>query len=152
MFRTSVSVLVVSIALLGCGGGSDGGASLPDVASPSEIESADHAKLAEITAEFLGQLNDTLEGVTDKASAEAARPTLDALVARMEPIQKRRTELLASGSAQDKMAFAQSMLAMMGEWNRFMSNMTRLEPQRDQLQVLEEPIENLSKFMSNRPS
>ncbi len=147
MFRMPVSILVASLALFACGGGSDDAA--PEIASVSEIESADHAGLATITVKFLDELNTTLDGVTDKASAEAARPTLDALVAQMEPIQKRRAALMASGTASDKVAYAQSMMSTIGEWNRFMSNLARLAPQRELFEVLEEPIEQLSRFMSN---
>ena len=75
MLTLSVSLALAAFALTSCGGKDD------------------HESLARQSITLMSETVDVLDGVTDKASAEAAKPKLEAIVVKIEDIKKRMTAL-----------------------------------------------------------
>ncbi|NKB87775.1 MAG: hypothetical protein GKS06_06100 [Acidobacteria bacterium] len=100
----------------------------------------DEALLANWTTVF-EQINQTLDGVSDAATAETAVPTLDALVDG--PLARLR-ELREDGVFRPDSGV--TAVAWLREHNRFVGNVVRLGSNSAVQPVLKEPLERLMRF------
>ena len=105
MYRV-VIVAVILAAFSGCGGESDdggvgssgsGGSSTASGPSTEEIMNAGQNQIAEMHKGIVTDATAVLRGVTDVASAKAAKAKLEAIAARGEPIRNSRENARTRG-------------------------------------------------------
>jgi len=102
-----------------------------------------HDKVTADSLDVISDMNDVLDGVNDKASAEAAKPELEALGERMQDI-KARAEKLGEPSAEQKQALEEKYKERMGkEVGRIFGNMMRVGMNPEIAGVLDDAMNKL---------
>ncbi len=99
-----------------------------------------HESLTDEMVTSTEEIADVLETVTDKASAEAAKPRLEAIAKKMKDTLERR-KALGEPDAAEQQAIAEKVKSRLdASQARMMQAMMRLQSQPDALQVLRDTI------------
>ncbi len=97
-----------------------------DLPSAAAIEEAGIDEVMQMNEAVLKEVEALIAGVTDAETAKAARPALEQIAKRIEPLKARLQELKGS-SAANKLAFGQSMLGSMSTIDSLGQEFARLE-------------------------
>jgi hypothetical protein len=100
-----------------------------------------HEKVMSDTVDVLSETNATLEGVTDKASAEAAKPKLEALSERMQALEARGEKLGEPSAAETEALGKKYLPQMMKEGFQLMAAMQRINSNPELREVLGSSVE-----------
>lgn len=108
--------------------------------SLENIQAASVDQVTKIRSTLLADTTSLLQGVTDVESAKAALPNLNAITAKLGPLGAREGEL-ENGSMTDKLAYAKSLVTMLGDATGFSSEVTRLAEIPGVTEVLQQGID-----------
>jgi hypothetical protein len=102
-----------------------------------------HDKVTADTLDIMADMNDVLDGVTDKASAEAAKPKLEAIGERMKDVKARADKLGEPSAEQQEQLKAKYEERMGKEMMRMFGNAMRVGTNPEIAVVLEDAMQGI---------
>ena len=120
---TSILACACAMALVGCGDS--------------------HDKVRSDMLDVISDMNDVLDDVDDKASAEAAKPKLEAIGERMKDLKARADKLGEPSPEQEKELNAKYEERMGKETMRLFGNMMRVGTNPETAPVLDEAMQGI---------
>ncbi|MEX2214390.1 MAG: hypothetical protein WD768_09700 [Phycisphaeraceae bacterium] len=121
---TSLALLAVTLVAGGCGGGS-------------------HEAVAEESVSKFKELASVLEGVTDTASAKAAKPKIDAIVAELKAIGERSKALPEPDEATKKKIMEKMKTELTSAMMKMQEAMMKLATNPEAAKALGEAMEKM---------